>query len=134
MFETKLILLPIIGFVIGYLTNYIAVKMLFHPRTKIFGIQGVIPKRKSVLARNIGDVAPEVMPPYFQKLKHIPFIGESIIEAFKKAVENQVNSLSTEELEKIVLRVMKKELRFVIWIGGFIGLLIGCLQLLVVVL
>ena len=132
MIEMKLLLLPIIGFVIGYLTNYIAVKMLFRPRKSVFGIQGVIPKRKSVLARNIGEVSPEMMPPYFKKIKEIPIIGEAVIEAFKRAVEKQVNSLSVEELEEIVFRVMRKELRFVVWIGGIIGLLIGCLQILVV--
>lgn len=53
---------PLIGAVIGYITNYIAVKMLFHPYKpiKIFGLTlpftpGIIPKRKPHLARAIGN-------------------------------------------------------------------------------
>jgi uncharacterized membrane protein YheB (UPF0754 family) len=52
---------PLIGALIGYVTNYIAVKMLFHPYKpiKIFGLTlpftpGIIPKRKPRLAEAIG--------------------------------------------------------------------------------
>ena len=51
---------PIIGAIIGYITNFIAVKMLFHPYKpiKIFGFTlpftpGIIPKRKPKLAKAI---------------------------------------------------------------------------------
>jgi uncharacterized membrane protein YheB (UPF0754 family) len=49
---------PLICALIGWLTNYIAVKMLFHPRRPIrlgpFAIQGVFPKRQADLAANLG--------------------------------------------------------------------------------
>ena len=129
--ETRIILMPIIGFIIGYFTNYIAIKMLFHPRNKILGIQGVLPKRKQEIARKIGEVTPEIMPPYFKKIKSIPLVGEKIIEAFKRSVEKQVNSLSVDELEKIILKVAKKELIFITWVGGILGFIIGCIQALI---
>lgn len=54
---------PLVGSVIGYFTNYIAVKMLFRPRKeiKVFGIRlpftpGVIPKGKPRLAKAVGEV------------------------------------------------------------------------------
>lgn len=54
---------PLIGAVIGYCTNYIAVKMLFRPLypVKLFGKQlpftpGVIPKGQARLAHAIGNV------------------------------------------------------------------------------
>ncbi len=54
---------PLIGAVIGYFTNYIAVKMLFRPRREIrlFGrvlpfTPGAIPKNKPRLAKAVGDV------------------------------------------------------------------------------
>ena len=54
---------PAIGAVIGYCTNYIAVKMLFYPKkeVKIFGRRlpftpGAIPKEQPRLARAIGDI------------------------------------------------------------------------------
>lgn len=53
---------PLIGAVIGYFTNYLAVKMLFHPKKPVifFGhtlpfTPGVIPKGKSRLARAVGQ-------------------------------------------------------------------------------
>ncbi|MBQ8344458.1 MAG: DUF445 family protein [Clostridia bacterium] len=52
---------PLVGAIIGYITNFIAVKMLFHPYNpiKIFGFTlpftpGIIPKRKPKLAGAIG--------------------------------------------------------------------------------
>ncbi len=53
----SLFLLPVIGAVIGWLTNYIAIKMLFKPYhpVKIFGftLQGVLPKRREAFAEGI---------------------------------------------------------------------------------
>ena len=53
---------PVIGAVIGYFTNFIAVKMLFHPKkeVKLFGHRlpftpGAIPKGKSRLASSVGE-------------------------------------------------------------------------------
>jgi uncharacterized membrane protein YheB (UPF0754 family) len=51
------------------------------------------------------------------------------MQYIKDSVENQINSLSLDELEKIVLKVAQKELRFITWIGGLIGLLIGLIQI-----
>lgn len=59
----KMIAAPLVGAIIGYLTNWIAVKMLFHPRyeIRIWGRKlpftpGVIPKGQPRLARGIGNV------------------------------------------------------------------------------
>lgn len=54
---------PVIGAVIGYFTNYLAVKMLFHPyhpvkvgRLVLPFTPGIIPKRREHLARALGRV------------------------------------------------------------------------------
>lgn len=59
---TTLIARPLIGAVIGYITNDIAIRMLFRPRTAkyIFGVKipftpGLIPKEKSRIAASIGE-------------------------------------------------------------------------------
>lgn len=59
----KYIAAPLIGALIGYCTNYIAVKMLFRPRHEkyFFGHKvpltpGAIPKGKTRLAKSVGDV------------------------------------------------------------------------------
>jgi len=55
-----LYLLPFIAGVIGWVTNFLAIKMLFHPKKpiKIMGItiQGIFPKRQKQLAEKLGDV------------------------------------------------------------------------------
>lgn len=55
-----LYLLPLIAALTGWITNLIAVKMLFHPRKKInlglFSIQGIFPKRQHVLAEQLGEL------------------------------------------------------------------------------
>lgn len=62
MIELAYIGRPLIGAVIGYITNDIAIRMLFRPRTPkyLFGIKlpftpGLIPKEKSRLAASIGE-------------------------------------------------------------------------------
>lgn len=54
---------PIIGGIIGYVTNDIAIKMLFHPRKPVYigkwqlpFTPGLIPKEKDRVARSIGQV------------------------------------------------------------------------------
>jgi uncharacterized membrane protein YheB (UPF0754 family) len=55
--------LPFIGALIGWLTNYIAIKMLFHPRNEVriffIPIQGVFPKRQKDFARRLGQIVSE---------------------------------------------------------------------------
>lgn len=52
--------IPIISAFIGWVTNWIAIKMLFHPRKpiKILGvtIQGIFPKRQQQFAEKLGQL------------------------------------------------------------------------------
>lgn len=57
---------PLIGGFIGYITNWLAIKMLFRPHTAkyVFGIHvpltpGIIPKEKGRIAKSIGGVISE---------------------------------------------------------------------------
>ena len=127
MYEEYLIP-PIIGFIIGYFTNYLAIIMLFYPRKKILGFQGVFPKRKKDIAKRIAEVSTEVMPDMIRNIEKIPYLGGKIMSVLKKSIENKINSITEEEFEKIILKVVKKELNFISFIGGIIGFLIGLLQ------
>jgi uncharacterized membrane protein YheB (UPF0754 family) len=55
--------IPIVAALIGWITNYIAVKMIFHPRCPVrflgMTIQGVIPKRQKDLAIKLGETIEE---------------------------------------------------------------------------
>jgi uncharacterized membrane protein YheB (UPF0754 family) len=56
----KFILIPLISAFIGWFTNWIAIKMLFHPREpkKILGItfHGIFPKRQQQFAEKLGKL------------------------------------------------------------------------------
>lgn len=55
-----LILIPVISAFIGWVTNWIAIKMLFHPREpkKVLGVtfQGIFPKRQQQFAEKLGKL------------------------------------------------------------------------------
>ena len=59
----KASLMIIIGALIGWITNYFAIKMLFRPLKEInilgFKVQGLIPKRKMEMAESIADTIQE---------------------------------------------------------------------------
>lgn len=45
-------------------------------------------------------------------------------------IEEKVNDMSNEQLEELVLSVMKRELNLIVNLGALIGLILGCLNLL----
>lgn len=61
----RILILAIIGGLIGYITNVIAIKLIFRPinpiKIPIFNIEiiGMIPKRKKEIATNIGRIVEE---------------------------------------------------------------------------
>ncbi|KOA18940.1 hypothetical protein CLHOM_26800 [Clostridium homopropionicum DSM 5847] len=62
MLYAKFLFSAIVGAIIGYITNWLAIKMLFRPHTekRIFGIKvpftpGLIPKEQSRLAKSTGE-------------------------------------------------------------------------------
>ncbi|MEN9685555.1 MAG: hypothetical protein RLZZ28_1341 [Bacteroidota bacterium] len=59
----SLVLIPLISAFIGWFTNWIAIKMLFHPREpkRILGIRfhGIFPKRQKQFAEKLGKLVSE---------------------------------------------------------------------------
>jgi uncharacterized membrane protein YheB (UPF0754 family) len=52
---------PAVGSLLGFITNFIAIKLLFRPKKKTLGIQGLLPKRKGVIAKRAGDIVNEYL-------------------------------------------------------------------------
>ena len=84
-------LLPILAALIGWITNYLAIKMLFHPHLpkKILGLtfQGVFPKRQAQIAEKLGDlVANELfsMKDVAQKIEDLSTQPEALEEVGKR--------------------------------------------------
>ena len=65
----KFIIIPFISALIGYLTNIIAIRLLFYPREPVrlpllgWQIQGLLPKRREDLARDVGKVIEQELLP-----------------------------------------------------------------------
>ena len=78
------------GFLIGFLTNWLALLSLFRPRKKILGFQGLIPRYKEDIGENIGENIHLVMPQSFKKMLKIPFLGKKMQSIFKESVTSSV--------------------------------------------
>lgn len=60
--EFRSVMMPLVGALIGWVTNYLAIRLLFRPYrrvylpfTKIY-LQGVLPKRQQEIAAHIGEI------------------------------------------------------------------------------
>lgn len=88
---------PVIGAVIGYFTNLIAVKMLFYPHkaVKLFGktlpfTPGVIPKGKPRLAKAIGKAVSENLITKEDLEKR--FLSDDIVKSIASDITQKLNS------------------------------------------
>jgi uncharacterized membrane protein YheB (UPF0754 family) len=118
---------PLVGALIGYITNFIAIKMLFKPLEAkyIFGIRipftpGIIPREKARLARSIGIAVGEKLltdeiiidtltSPYFhQKIEQ--FIDQKLAEVqhSNKTLTDVIRYLLDDaESENILINIQK---------------------------
>lgn len=121
-----ILLLPVVGAAIGWITNYIAVKMLFHPRRPWgpFKIQGVFPKRQAALATKVGDIVSREL------ISTEMITGMLIDKARSKKVSDlvadRVEHVLTEKLPLVmpmVTMVLTPEL-----VKKIVGLFIGDLE------
>lgn len=188
----KILILATIGGLIGYITNVIAIKLIFRPIIPIKipiinkEIIGLIPKRKTEIATNIGTIIQEeflsldeilnnivteddkqsvveyirvklkliineklslapssikrIIQEYIydfieEEIKHsIDDLSEEIVSKattrinIKEIVENKINQLDLYELENIIIRIAKNELKHIEILGLVLGFLIGIIQ------
>lgn len=60
---------PLVGGVIGWFTNAVAIRMIFHPRRAVriplvgWTFQGLLPRRRADLARSLGEVVQDRLMP-----------------------------------------------------------------------
>ncbi|CEP67909.1 Protein of unknown function DUF445,transmembrane [Moorella glycerini] len=183
-------MIPLIGALIGWLTNVVAIRMLFRPRRplKIFcwTLQGLIPKRQAEIAANIAGVVDKNLLPFNEVLAHLntpavvgritaivaevarrrlverlpSFIPQGLKETAGRSVEETLrrdmpsalqelieelgrspgsfsigelvaakfNKLNLNQVEEVVVEVAGRELRYIEWLGGLLGFLIGLVQ------
>lgn len=188
----RILILAVIGGFIGYVTNVVAIRLIFRPiepiKIPILNIEivGLIPKRRAEIAANVGEIIQEeflsmdeilaniitdedkeevvryikarVKIIIHEKVSFIPsgiknmiqdYLGEIIESEVKqsidelskniinkaneridiqKMVEDKINELDLYELEKIIIRIAKKELKHIEFLGLVLGFLIGIAQ------
>jgi len=98
----KLWLVPIIGAFIGWITNWLAIKMLFHPRQPIrilfITFQGIFPKNKKRIAERLGNVVQKDLI-NFNDIKDRLKDPEAL-KGFTDEIEVHVENAISERLSK----------------------------------
>jgi uncharacterized membrane protein YheB (UPF0754 family) len=96
------IISALVGAVIGYITNYIAIKMLFRPHEeiRIFGIRvpftpGLIPKEKTRIAKSVGDTIGTHLLTSETIIGALE--GDTIKAHMKGVVKSKVEKIASEE-------------------------------------
>lgn len=191
------IFLIVVGAVIGWLTNVLAIKMLFRPIKPYklplinITIQGLIPKRRHDISKSIGEVVekelvsineifdklvteenkrdaiaiikekllkvidykiPSIIP-YSIKTKIIDYFEEQINKDamaildssidgiisksvhkinIGEMVEAKIDELELESMEKLILGLTSKELKYIELLGGLLGGIIGFVQAIII--
>lgn len=60
---------------------------------------------------------------------HLPKILETI--NISKMIESRINEMDMNETEKIIFQVMDKELKAIVWLGALLGMIMGCINVLI---
>ncbi len=184
-----IIISAILGALIGWVTNKLAIKMLFKPVNPVkilfFTIQGVFPKRQNAIAKSIGNIVKsdlvglddlkklltrkdnmdkikekikaklettihENIPPMFLTMaggqiqaiidqfvnNNDDFLQELVDELVSAEndmdigtiVEEKVNKMDFRKFESVLLELINNELKYIEYIGAFLGLMIGITQ------
>lgn len=175
---SRFVIYPLLGGFLGYITNWIAIKLLFRPKKKIFGIQGLLQKRKFLIAQKAGEVIREYLL-NTQEIKKVvdkdkvkksinklvektlflvPKLGKRALSKilreitylyfFDKSgyikdemlelalsdtdleniIKEKIINYDISELEDIISKVSHTEIRFILYSGAVLGLIIGIIE------
>ena len=114
--DISYIIAPLLGGIIGYITNDIAIRMLFRPHTAkyVFGIHipftpGIIPKEKGRIAEAIGGVISENLMNKEVLEKYL--LSEDMIGKIRSAVEEFIatQQINNETVSQFLGHYLSKE-------------------------
>ena len=110
-------IIPFISAIIGYVTNYFAIKMLFYPRRSVnlilFRVQGIFPKRKSLLARRMARLVAEELLSMDQLKEEID--RQATQGQIRNAIEEEVERYLREKIEALnpILKTLINDQRII---------------------
>jgi uncharacterized membrane protein YheB (UPF0754 family) len=124
-----LLSIPVISAFIGWFTNWIAIKMLFHPKLPVnilgYKLQGIFPKRQQVFAEKLGklvsqellsfnDIASKITRPQNVD-KILPLIDEHIEHFLKVKLKESmpvvgmfIGDKTIQQLKEVFLEELKE--------------------------
>ena len=93
-------LIPVISAFIGWFTNWIAIKMLFHPRNPVsvlgITVQGIFPKRQQQFAQKLGKLVSEELLSFDEIANTISSPGN--LEKVQPLIEKHIDHFLREKL------------------------------------
>lgn len=107
----KLLILALIGAVIGWSTNIIAIKLIFRPLQPVkvplinLTIQGLIPKRREEIAKSIGNVIEEELLSIKDIIGQI--VTEEDISGIKSTIKLKIGVIIENKLPAIIPSAFK---------------------------
>ena len=105
-----LLVCPAVGALIGWGTNWLAVKMIFHPRTprRVLGwrVEGLLPRRRADLARNVAETVERDLVP----VEMIQGVVRQLIkgERVRGLLHERIETLIDEQIARLgpIVRTM----------------------------
>ncbi len=112
LFWIRLLILAVIGAIIGWITNVLAIKFIFRPLQPIeipflknIKIQGLIPKRKAEIAKSIGDIVESELISMEEILSK--FIEEENESAILLNIKQKVKQIVQQRLPQLIPQAIK---------------------------
>lgn len=111
MLVVKVLVFALIGALIGWITNLIAIKLLFRPFYPIrvpvlnFSIQGLIPKRRDEIASSIGNVIEQQLLSFDELVDKV--MEDKNISQIKTTIKNKINEVIRDKLPSIIPSFLK---------------------------
>ncbi|MCK5323160.1 MAG: DUF445 family protein, partial [Desulfobulbaceae bacterium] len=104
---------PLVGAAIGYITNCVAIRMLFKPLKPwyLFGLRipmtpGIIPLKRHQLARNIGEMVGQHLLTSSDVGSEI--VGDGFQQQLKRVIETRISNVLNKELGSVTSLIPKR--------------------------
>ena len=108
----KLLILATLGGIIGWITNRLAIKMLFRPFQPVniplinYKIQGLIPKRKAEIAKSIGETVETELLSMEEIIMEL--IKGDNKDEISVILKNKIAEIITDKQSSVIPSVFKK--------------------------
>lgn len=102
----SIVISSVVGFVIGWFTNYLAIKMLFRPYNPIkipvlnIEVQGLIPKRRGDIALSLGEIVEKELISLDDIIANI--IGDADRERILAAFDSRLDDIIKKKMPSYI--------------------------------